>query len=365
MLNTREQPFYIRLAFKLAVILLIGLLIHTEKLVIVPLYFAVLVSILLLPLNNFLEKIKFPKALACLVSVLIALVVISSIVWFLSAHLTGFLKDIPTIRSNISEHFLTIQKWIEEKFNISTEQQVSFLRNARQGMSTSYIGQTLLTVTQTVLLMILVAIYSFLILYYRRLIQNVIFALYTKAHQEKVKDALRESKHVVQHYMQGLVIEMLIVAVANCSVLLLLGVRYAIFLGVLAAMLNIIPYIGIFTGMLFTVFVTLGTPASLHQIIWIVISMEIIHFIDANFLMPRIVGARVKINALITILGAVIGGSLIGISGIFLALPTIAILKIIFDRVDDLKPWGMLFGDETPPLPIVSRIKRITSKKRK
>ena len=114
MLSTKELPFYIRLAFKLAVILLIGLLIRSEKVVIVPLFFAVLLSILLLPLNKFLEKLKFPRALANLLSVLIALIFIGSIVWFLSSHLTGFMKDIPTIKQNISAHWLrlSVQGWV-------------------------------------------------------------------------------------------------------------------------------------------------------------------------------------------------------------------------------------------------------------
>ncbi len=365
MLSTKEQPFYIRLAFKLGLIMLLGLFIRSEKVVVVPLFFAVLLSILLLPLSNLLEKLKFPRALANLLSVLIALVFIGSVVWFLSSHLTGFMKDIPTIKENVLQHWVTLQAWIEQKFNVSSEQQTKFINNGVKFPDTASIGQTLMTVTQTVLLIVLVAIYSFLILYYRRLIQKVIFALYSKAHQVKVQEALQESKVVVQRYMQGLFIEMLIVAVANCTVLFLIGIKYAIFLGVLSAVLNIIPYIGIFSGMVFTVLVTLGTPASLHQIIWIVIGMEAIHFVDANFLMPRIVGSRVKINALMTILGAVIGGSLIGIPGIFLALPTIAILKIIFDRVDDMKPWGMLLGDESPPPQIVARIKRITGKRKK
>lgn len=100
-------------------------------------------------------------------------------------------------------------------------------------------------------------------------------------------------------------------------------------------------------GILFAVLVTLTTTTGLNQIVWIIISFEIIHFFDSNLLMPRIVGSKVKINALITIIGVVIGGTLVGLPGIFLALPVIAILKIIFDRVDDLKPWGKMMGDDT------------------
>jgi predicted PurR-regulated permease PerM len=367
MIFSKEQPFYMRLTFKLALVLLIGFLIHTEKVVLVPLYFSILLSILLLPLSNFLERLKFPKAIAGIISVLLALIFIAAIVWFLSSQLSVFLKDIPAIKSHINEHFITIQTWVEQKFNISTEQQSILINNARRGVNFptgTYIERTFLTVSQTIVLIILVAIYSFLLLYYRHLIKKVIFALFSSGHQVKVHDTIQESKHVVQKYMVGLVIEMLIVATANSAVLLFIGIKYAIFLGVFAAILNIIPYIGIFTGMLFTVLVTLSTTASMHQIIWIVIAMEIIHFIDANFLMTRIVGSRVKINALMTIIGAVAGGALIGIPGIFLALPTIAILKIIFDRVEDLKPWGMLLGDETMPIPLIKRLKKITGNKK-
>lgn len=367
MLQSKVQPFYVRLAFKLLVVVLLAVIIRAEKIVIVPLFFAVLLSILLLPVTKFFERLKFPRSLACLVSVLFAVAVIGSIVWFLSSHLTGFLSDFPSLRERISEHLTTLQNWIQTKFDLSTEQQSSLFNSAKNDLNISpaHLGQTLLTVTQTVLLIVLVAIYTFLILYYRKLIQRVIFALYERTHQDKVQDALQESKVVVQKYMQGLVIEMIIVAIANCAALMIIGVKYAIFLGVFSAVLNIIPYVGIFTGMVFTVLVTIGTPATLHQVVWIIITMEVIHFIDANFLMPRIVGARVKVNALITILGAVTGGALIGIPGVFLALPTIAILKIVFDRMDDMKPWGMLLGDESPPSQLVTRIKRITREKRK
>jgi predicted PurR-regulated permease PerM len=102
--------------------------------------------------------------------------------------------------------------------------------------------------------------------------------------------------------------------------------------------------------MIFTALITLTTAASMSQITWIFIGLWCIHFVDANFLMPRIVGSKVKINALITMLGAISGGLLIGIPGVFLALPTIAILKIIFDRIDELKPWGILLGDDTPAI---------------
>jgi len=147
--------------------------------------------------------------------------------------------------------------------------------------------------------------------------------------------------------MTGLLTEMVIISVCNTLLFTILGIKYAVFLGVFTGVLNIIPYIGIYTGMIFSALVTLTTNASMTQITWIFIGLLAIHFVDANFLMPKIVGSRVKVNALITILGAVGGGFLIGIPGVFFALPTIAILKIIFDRMEEMKAWGILLGDES------------------
>jgi predicted PurR-regulated permease PerM len=147
--------------------------------------------------------------------------------------------------------------------------------------------------------------------------------------------------------MIGLLIEMGIIAAGNSIGLMLLGVKYAIFFGVMAAVLNLIPYIGMFTATLFTVLVTLTTTDNTSDIIWIIVIFYSIHIVDVNLLMPRIVASRLRINALISILGVVIGGVLTGVSGLFLSIPAIAFLKIVCDEVDELKPWGMLMGDET------------------
>jgi predicted PurR-regulated permease PerM len=232
---------------------------------------------------------------------------------------------------------------------------------------TEVIGETFFTITHTFFYIIMIAIYTFLILLYRHMIRQFIIEIFNKDYETDVKEVLVESKAIVQRYIVGLITEMGIIAVANSMVLLLLGIKYAIFLGLLAAVLNIIPYIGIIAGMLFTSLVTLTTSPHLSDIVWIIISFEIIHFIDANFLMPKIVGSKVKINALVTIVGVVIGGSLLGLSGIFLALPCIAILKIIFDRIEVLKPWGKLMGEDTTQHnnKLQKRLQRIKLKSRK
>ncbi|RZK98350.1 MAG: AI-2E family transporter, partial [Pedobacter sp.] len=128
-------------------------------------------------------------------------------------------------------------------------------------------------------------------------------------------------------------------------VLWILGVRYAILLGLIAGIFNIIPYIGIFTALLISVIITFATAGAAKMLLVIAVFAGV-HAIDGNILMPLVVGSKVKINALFAFIGIVIGEMIWGISGMFLCIPYLAMLKIIFDRVDQLKPWGILLGGE-------------------
>ena len=74
----------------------------------------------------------------------------------------------------------------------------------------------------------------------------------------------------------------------------------------------------------------------------------VIQFLDNNIIVPRVVSSKVSVNALISILVVLLGGTLWGVSGMFLSIPFVAVLKIIFDRIDELKPWGKLLGDAMP-----------------
>ncbi|MEJ7674566.1 MAG: AI-2E family transporter [Chitinophagaceae bacterium] len=178
------------------------------------------------------------------------------------------------------------------------------------------------------------------------LIRRFLYAVFRKEYSERVTLVIKQSKLMINSYMTGLLIEMGIVAVCNSIGLLMLGIKYALFFGVLGAVLNIIPYIGMFTATLFTVLVTLTTSNNSSDIIWVIVIMYGIHMLDVNILMPKIISSRLRINALISILGIVAGGALTGISGLFLSVPAVAIIKIICDQVDGLQPWGILLGDD-------------------
>jgi predicted PurR-regulated permease PerM len=148
--------------------------------------------------------------------------------------------------------------------------------------------------------------------------------------------------------MIGLLMETAIVATLNSIALLIIGVPYAIVIGIIGGILNLLPYVGGLVAILLPVLMATITSDGFSMQLQVILAYLFIQFIDNNILVPRIVSSKVQINALISILFVLLGGMLWGLPGMFLAIPFIAVLKIIFDRIDELKPWGSLLGDEVP-----------------
>lgn len=346
---TNRSPLYVQLGFKFLVLFFICYFIYVAQEILVPFAFAVLLAVLLLPLVNFFENRNIPRVLSIAISLFLTAIFLTTVIYFLSTQIAIFVDDIPSIKKHLNDHWVTIQKWIRAKMHISLREQNEVFNDAAEkitGTKGEYISDTFFSITEALMLIILLPIYTFLILYYRDLIRKFLYAVFRKEYSEKVALVIKQSKLMINSYMTGLLIEMGIVAVCNSIGLVMLGIKYALFFGVLAAVLNIIPYIGMFTATLFTVLVTLTTSDNTSDIVWVIVIMYGIHILDVNILMPKIIASRLRINALISILGVIAGGALTGISGLFLSVPAIAMIKIICDQVDGLQAWGILLGDD-------------------
>lgn len=364
-MEAEKRPFYFKASLVLLMLVLTGLIMYLGSDIIVPFAFSILLAILLIPMNQYLERKGLSRVNAISLSLLVSFFFLGLLIYFLSTQVMAFIDDIPEMRRKINELILMLQKWLQGKFGISVREQDDYLSSATGGTSSTIIGTTFLSLKDTLFLLTLLPIYTFLILYYRDMLKNFLVDIFREENKEKVHDVLTESRGVIQNYMVGLMIEMGIVAAINFLGFTIIGIEYAIFLAVFAAILNLIPYIGMLIASIFCMLVTLTTSEQLTDAIWTLVVLWVVQFIDNNILMPKIVGSKVKINALITILAVLIGGALLGISGTFLAIPGIAILKVIFERIDELKPWGMLLSDNitsNQPGRIYSRITSIRRK---
>ncbi|MDB5196815.1 MAG: putative PurR-regulated permease PerM, partial [Flaviaesturariibacter sp.] len=191
-------------------------------------------------------------------------------------------------------------------------------------------------------------IYIFLLLFYKNLLLRFVFLWFPKETHDKVEDVMRESEVIIKSYLVGLLIQITYITILLGGILMIIGIKHAILIGAIFAILNLIPYVGALIGNLIGVLLTLSSSQEIWPIFAVLGTIAFVQFLDNNILMPRIVGSKVKINALATIIGVIVAGALAGISGMFLSLPVIAVFKIIFDRTESMKQWGVLFGDERP-----------------
>lgn len=342
----KTYPFYFRATVILFGVMLFIFAMHTLADVLAPLAMATLFAILLNPLSNKLQK-KLPRIVAIGITIIIALIAMAGIGYFLSVQFTRIGDNLPLIKERFTQLLTDLQQWLQLRIGIDLSSQIGALKGGLKGNQTM-LSNTLGTVLESLGMVVLLPIYVFLLLFYKPLILDFLFQLFSEQHSLRVAEVLGQTKNAIQSYVIGLLIETAIVAAANSTVLLLLGVPYAILIGVVGALLNLLPYIGGVIALILPVLsATLKYDGFTVQLM-IVAAYLIIQFIDNNILVPRIVSSKVQINALMSILFVLLGNMLWGLSGMFLAIPFIAVLKIIFDRVDDMKPWGRLLGDEVP-----------------
>ena len=322
-----------------------------------PLGFAFLFSVLLRPMEKKFVQWHIPKILAIVITLVIAILLVAGLVTFLSKQISSFVKDIPAIKHNLNDLWHQFQRWLSSTFNLSRAQQDKIIQKATTDtMNNLAPVDTIGVITASVATIILVPVYVFLFLYYRTLLLRFIVELFEEQHHGNVVNVIQEIRYVVQHYITGLLTETTIVAVLNVSGLLLIGAPFAILLGIIAAILNLIPYIGGLIAVFLTALVTFTNTGSLPTALWAIIIFMIVQLIDNNFLVPKIIASRVQLNALISIVGVLIGGALCGVSGMFLSIPLIAICKVIFDKVEELKPWGKLLGDDIPKTTVLRHV---------
>ena len=338
-----KYPFYVRVT-----IILLGLVLASYALanlqdILIPFSYALFLAILLTPLVDRLERWKMPRVLSITVALLIAIALIGAAWYFLAVQMSHFTAQLPALEKRTADLVSHLQQQLSSK--IPMDKQNHYIAQAKAGIG-PLIGRALGSAAGTLITVSLIPVYTFLLLYYRMLILNFIYEIFAEEHEGEVQTVLRQSRGAIQSYMYGLVIRMLIVATMNILALLLLGVPYAVLIGVLGAILNVLPLFGGVLASFLAIAVATLTKEGIHTQVGIAISYAVIQFIDNHFLIPYIVGSKVKINALISVIAILLGAAVWGFSGMILAIPFIGILKIIFDRIPEMKPWGRLLGTE-------------------
>jgi predicted PurR-regulated permease PerM len=342
-------PFYERLALILIGICVLGYLIIVAKELIDPLIFGFLFAVLLLPVSDFFErKCRLPRSASSFLSILLLIAFVGGIMYLIGAQISNIANDWPMLQGQVKQSISDLQTWVQSTFHINANKQITYVHstaNKIMASGTAVLGTTFGAVSSLILFYVFILIFTFFILFYRTLLFRFITWVFSDENKTIVIDIVENVQKILRQYILGLMIEMVIVAGMAITIFYIIGIKYAALLGIIVGVFNIIPYIGIFSALLLSTLVTFAT-GTISQTLTVAACTIGIHAVDANFLLPAVVGSKVRLNALISFIGIIIGEMIWGLSGMFLSIPIMAIFKIIFDRIESLKPWGYLLGGD-------------------
>ena len=347
-----KLPLYLKLSQVTLGLIGFFYILYIGQEIIVPLIFSLILAILLNPVVNFFTKIKINRIIAIGLAIVLLILVIGGILFFIGSQISMFTDSLPELKLKFNELLGKGISWFSHNFNVRpykinawiAEQKAAGMHNAG-GM----IGSTITSVSAVLVVLLIMPVYIFLFLFYKPLLLQFIAKLFESEQHKIVADVLHNTRGLIQNYLVGLMIEMAIVAAMNSAALMLIGIKYGILLGVIGAILNLIPYIGGIIAIALPMIMGLINDDP-RSSIFVLIAYMLIQLIDNNFLVPKIVASKVKVNALVSIVVVLIGGALWGVAGMFLSIPLAAIIKVIFDRVIYLEPYGFLIGDTMPDI---------------
>lgn len=354
----KKVPFVIRLTCVLLSIIAIVYISIAGKSILVPLVIGFLVSMLLLPLANFQErKLKFPRIVSSLVSPILFSLAVIAVFFFIGTQMAQFTDDLPEFKQQIETLFHDAQVFVYDKFGVSEEEQINYIqKNAEEVIKkgSGVVSTAVMSVTSMLASSTFVFLGIFFFLLYRSHLVKFLIWCFPPSDQSKVRVVITEIQSIIKQYIFGLLIQVVAVSTLMFIAYSIIGIKYALLFAVLCGVLNLIPYIGIFSATVLAAVVTLATGDPI-QALWVVIAVIVVNSIDGNIITPKIIGSKVALNSFVVLFGIVIAESIWGIAGMFLAIPILAIFKIIFDNVEGLRPYGFVLGEDGAPTPLFEK----------
>jgi len=361
-----QLPFFAKASiFFIGLVAFVAIL-YIAQGIIVPIVFSIIVAILLHPVVNFFVRLKINRIIAIVFALLLTSLVLAALFILIFTQANQFGESWPKLVDKFTDSLNQIISEISGYYDLKPQIIHDWITKSKDELlnfSNEAIGQMIVSVGNIVMLMLLIPVYIFLILFYQPLLIEFIHRLFSSSDHNQVSEIVTQIKNVIQRYLVGLVIEAVMVATLNTTALLILGVEYAILLGIIGALLNVIPYIGGLVAVALPMIVALATKSTAWYAFYVLLSYYFIQLIDNNYIVPYIVASKVKINALFSIIVVFVGNAIWGIPGMFLSIPLLAIVKVIFDHIESVKPWGFLLGDTMPSLltiaPIIKKLKKL------
>lgn len=345
----KYYPFWLKWTVILLGLVLLFFILSAGKFILMPLAFAALLAMLLEPLSRQFEKLKVGRIASILLSMLVVFVVLAGLFFLLSVQVMQFAEQLPEAGERLDSLRADLVTFLQQTFGIAPEQQIEYLQQGLNNLinrSGEYISSALGATTDIFATLALLPLFIFFMMYYKEMYRTFLHEVADRQNTLSIDTAIENIQDVTQNYVVGMITVVGILALLNAFGLWLVGLDHALFFAVFAAVLAVIPYIGIILGSLPAILYALLFGETLLMPLGVVSVFAVVQFLEGNFITPNIIGSKVSINPFMALVALIIGGEVWGVSGMILFVPMLGILRCIFDEVESLKPYGYLLGDK-------------------
>lgn len=330
-------------------IILISIVLYFGKTLFISLSFSLLISFILYPVCKWMEKKGMNQSVAIFVSLFAVLILAGALVYLLFLQIVEFSNEWQPLKEKLFETVNQLSAFLAERFGISTEKQLEFLKNSVNNSGSqaiSFIRTTVYSFSESLFFLLIIPVFSALILYYRQLLANVLYQIFPSDRKKTIHEILVETIHAYYNFIKGMLLVYLIVGILNSIGLAIIGIPHPFLFGFIASILTFIPYIGIMISSLLPIAVSWITFNSIWYPLGVILVFAIVQTLEAYIIFPFAVGGRLKINTLVIIVMVIFGGILWGAAGMILFIPFISIVKLIADRTESLKTLSLLLGND-------------------
>jgi len=331
--------------FLLSLVLLVYCL-SAAAFILVPLVWSVFIAFSIYPLCSWLEGKRIPRGMAIFMSLFMVCIFVFGAIYLLVNQMIALIGDVPEIGQNFSEkldaYVIQAKAFLGAGFDLD---EIDW--SVYRFLSPETLNTTLFSTGKTLTLAGIIPLYIFLLLYYKDFFVEFIRRVSVKSNA-KILDWAEDVGEVIQNYITGMLKVTMLVAFLSAVFFYSIDIEYYLLFAIWIAVMNLIPYIGVFiSSSLVVLYVFLTTDTLFYPWLTLVILWGI-QLLENNLITPLVVGAKVNVNALAVILAILIGGGIWGVSGMVLFIPLMGIVKITFDRIPSLQPYGYLLGDDFP-----------------
>lgn len=347
---------------------LLTVVLYYGKPILIPFFFAIMLAMLMTPVCRRLDNKGLSRVLSCIVCVCILLAIFLGMLGILIGQISGFMGDLPQFQQKTAELLISVQRFIAKQFKIPIAEQTVFIKSQTEHMGQfirGYLTGVLRSSVGLFVGLIMTLVFTFLFLFHKEKYYSFFLKFVQGETLQQRKVLLSRIGQVSQHYLTGRAVSIILLFVLYAIALLIIGIKNALLLAAVAAIFNIIPYLGPILAALFPFVVALVTEQHAQPAIWVLVSFCLFQALDNYFVTPYFLGGEVSLSALSTIVGMICGGFVWGISGMILFIPMLSIAKIVFDHIPSLEHYGNLIGDQgsRPTKDLGAWLKKIFSRK--